>query len=122
MYSIVAADPAVSCNKNKPSLMNFPIIWDFLKQMYTDIPLIVLNIRNPYRDSAEILKLHELGMRLLSNPNKYEYCLLLPSTKYLTVCMVGALLACKICFAPNLPILQQIFGFHCIFYKKYLLY
>ena len=34
MYSIVAADPAVSCNKNRPSLMNFPIIWDFPEQTH----------------------------------------------------------------------------------------
>ena len=77
MYSIVAADPAVSCKKNRPSLMNFPIIQDFSekkkKQVYTNISLIALNTWNPHRDTAEIIKLHELGTRLLSNPNKYEY-------------------------------------------------
>ena len=76
MYSIVAADPAGSCNKNRPSLMNFLIIWDFPEQMHiyvTQISLIVLNIQNPHRDMTEILKLHELGTRLLSNPNKYGY-------------------------------------------------
>ena len=29
MYSIVAADPVVSCKKNRSGLMNFPIIWGF---------------------------------------------------------------------------------------------
>ena len=27
MYSVFAVDPAVSCKKNKTSLMNFLIIW-----------------------------------------------------------------------------------------------
>ena len=72
----------------------------------TQISLIVPNIWNPHRDMTEILKLHELGMRLLSNPNKYGYQLLFPSTEHLKICMVGAFSACKICFAPILPILQ----------------
>ena len=62
---------------------------------------------------AEILKVHDLGMRLVLNPNKYGYCLSLLSTEYPKVCMVGAFLACKIHFAP---ILQQIFRFYIIFY------
>ena len=74
--------------------------------IYTQISLIVLNIQNPHRDMTQILKLHDLGMRLLSNPNKYGYCLLLPSTEYSKVCMVGAFSAYKIHFAPILPILQ----------------
>ena len=40
MYSILAADPAVSCNKNRPTLMNFPIICDVPSEctyMYTNI-------------------------------------------------------------------------------------
>ena len=88
--------------------MNFPIIRDFPKRMYiyTQISPIVLNIQNPHRDTTEILKLHELGMRLLSNPYKYGYCLLLSSTEYSKVCMVGAFLAHEIHFAPILPILQ----------------
>ena len=69
MYSLVAADPAVSCKKNRSSLMNFLIIWGFLE--CTQISPIVLNIRNPHRDTAEIIKLLELGTRLLLNPNKY---------------------------------------------------
>ena len=55
---------------------------------------------------AEIIKLHELGIRLLSNPNKYEYSLLFPSTECLKICVVGALLACEMGFAPILPTLQ----------------
>ena len=43
--------------------------------IYTQISPIVPNIWNPHRDMAEILKLHELGMRLLLNPNKYGYWL-----------------------------------------------
>ena len=62
---------------------------------------------------TEILILHELGMRLLMNLNKYGYCPLLPSTEYSKVCMVGAFLAYEIHFAP---ILQQIFGFYYVFY------
>ena len=84
----------------------------------TQIFLIVPNIQNPHRDTAEILKLHELGMRLLSNPNKYGYLLLFPSTESLKICMVGAFSVCKIHFAPTLPTLQQIFGFYCIFIRN----
>ena len=56
--------------------MNFPIIRVFPQEVTcicTQLSPIVPNIRNPHRDMAEILKLHELGMRLLSNPNKYEH-------------------------------------------------
>ena len=74
--------------------------------IYTQISPIVQNIQNPHTDMTAILKLHELGMRLLSNPNKYGYCPLLPSTEYLKVCMVGVFPAYKIHFAPFLPILQ----------------
>ena len=102
MHSTVAADPAVSCNKNRPSLMNFPIIQEFSRvnvHLYTQIPLIVPNIQNPHRDTAEILKLHKLGMRLLSNPNKYwYYWILLPGTGHLKICMVGAFSAYEIHF------------------------
>ena len=87
--------------------MNSPIIWDFHKRMYiyAQISPTVQNIQNPRRDTTEILKLCGLGMRLLSNPNKYEYCLLLPSTEYLKVWTVGAFSAYKIHFAPILPII-----------------
>ena len=54
--------------------MNFLIIWGFSREnahICTQISLIVPNIQNPHRDTTEILKLHELGTRLLSNPNKY---------------------------------------------------
>ena len=40
----------------------------------TQISLIVPNIWNHHRDTAEILKLHELGTQLLSNPNKWWRC------------------------------------------------
>ena len=80
------------------------------------ISLIVPNIWNPDRDTAEILKIHELGTRLLSNHNKYGYCLLLSSTEYSKVGTVGAFLAYKICFAPISPILHQIFQFYCMLY------
>ena len=76
MYSIVAADPAVSCKTNRPNLNEFPDYSGFSQanvHIYTQISLIFPNIQNPHRDMTEILKLHELGMRLLSNPNKYEY-------------------------------------------------
>ena len=109
MYSTIGVDPAVSCNRNRPSSNEFPDYLGFSQAnvcIYTQISLIVPNIQNPHRDTAEIVKLHELGMRLLPNPNKYGYCLLLPSTKYSKVCMVGAFLAYKIHFAPILPILQ----------------
>ena len=43
--------------------------------IYTQISLIVPNIQNPHRDTAETLKIHELGLRLLSNPNKCGYWL-----------------------------------------------
>ena len=54
---------------------------------------------------AEILKLQELGARLLSNPNKCEYWLLLPNIECLKICAVGAFLVCEMCFAPILPTL-----------------
>ena len=37
MYSIVAADPAVSCKKNRSSLMNFPIIRGFPKREHVNV-------------------------------------------------------------------------------------
>ena len=40
--------------------------------MYTNISDFP-DIQNPHRDMTEILELHELGMRLLWNPNKYGY-------------------------------------------------
>ena len=45
---------------------------------------------------AEILKLCMLGMRLLSNPNKYGCKQLLLSTEYSKIGAVGAFLAYKI--------------------------
>ena len=83
--------------------------------MCTQISPIVPNIQNPHRDMTEILKLRELGTTSLSKPNKNWYGLLFPHTEHLKVCMVGAFSACKICFAPTLPILQQNYGFYCIF-------
>ena len=62
------------------------------------ISLIVLNIWNPHRDMAEIIKLFELGMRLLSNPNKCGYGLFILNIGCLKLCAVGAFLACKLCF------------------------
>ena len=44
------------------------------------------------------IKLPELGMRLLSNPNKYAYWLLFPSTEYLKICVVGTYLVCQMHF------------------------
>ena len=120
-YSRLAVDPAVFCNRNRPSLMNFPSIWDFPKSMYIythKISQNVPNIQNPHRATAEILELHELGTRLLSNPNKYGYCLFLSSTEYSKVCTVGTFLAYKIHSAPILPIFQWIFEFCCVFYLK----
>ena len=73
MYSIFAVDPAVSCKRNRSSLMNFPIIQGFPEEemlKYMQISQIVPNIQNPPRDTAEKLEILELGMRLLSNPNK----------------------------------------------------
>ena len=101
--------------------MDSLIIQDFPKWMliYVDKYLwLSQNIRNPHRYMTEILKLHELGMRLLLNPKKYGYWLLFVSTKPLKICMVGAFSACKICFAPTLPTLQRIFGFYCTFIRK----
>ena len=71
MYSIVAVDPAVSCKRNRFSLMNFPNIRGFPQEgtlKYMRIYLIVPNIWNPRRDTAEIIELLELGTRLLLNP------------------------------------------------------
>ena len=65
-----AVNPAVSCKRNRPRLMNFPIIWDFLKTMY--------------------IYIHKLGTRLLSNPNKYGCEQLFLSTEYSKIGVVGA--------------------------------
>ena len=84
-------NPAVSCKRNRPRLMNFPIIQDFLKTMYIyiQISLNTLNIWNLLRDMAEKSKLHKLGMRLLSNPNKYGCEQLFLSIKYSKIGVVG---------------------------------
>ena len=59
---------------------------------------IILNIRNPHRDTAEIIKLFELGMRILLNPNKCGYGLFILNIGCLKLCAVGAFLACKTMF------------------------
>ena len=49
MYSVFAVDPAVSCKKNRSSLMNFPIIWVFPKRS-AEVHA------NPLQDMAEIVE------------------------------------------------------------------
>ena len=60
---------------------------------------IVPNTQNHHRNTAEIL---ELGMRLLSNPNKYGCRLLLPHIGCLKMCAVGAFLASENVFCTYL--------------------
>ena len=87
-----AVNPAVSCKRNRPRLMNFPIIQGFLKTMYiymTQVSLNTPNIQNLLRDMAEKSKLHKLGMRLLLNPNKYGCEQLFLSTEYSKIGVVG---------------------------------
>ena len=77
-----AVNPAVSCKRNRPRLMNFLINWDFLMTMYIYIHRY-LQILQTFRMYSEI-KLCMLGMRLLLNPNKYglnSYLLVLNTQK-----------------------------------------
>ena len=49
----------------------------------------MLNIQNSLRDMAEKPKLHKLGVRLLSNLNKYGCEQLFLSTEYSKIGVVG---------------------------------
>ena len=67
MYSVFVVGPAVSCKRNRTSLVNFLIIGRIIMR----ISQIVPNIWNPLQDTAELVEILELGTKLLSNPNKY---------------------------------------------------
>ena len=62
------------------------------------ISQIVPNIWNPPRVMAEIVKILELGTRLLSNPNKCGYWLFISIVRLLKMCAVGAFSASEMCF------------------------
>ena len=59
--------------------------------IFTQISPNILNLWVSLRDTAEILKIHVLELRLLSNPNKYGHEQLLLSIEYSRAGAVGAL-------------------------------
>ena len=74
-----AVDPAVSCKRNRPSLMKYQSFPEYLGiahknvQVSTQLSLNMPNLQVFLRHMVEILKIHVLGPILLSNPNKYVY-------------------------------------------------